>query len=101
MACRVAAVSRQAFDDWRARQAAGPSDAEVDEAHLVNAMVDIADDFDGTYGSPRMTVELANRGWSVNHKRVERLMADNRIVGVHKPAKVRTTDPRRGRPAAA
>jgi transposase InsO family protein len=93
MACRVAQVSRQAFTDWRARQAQGPTAAEVDEACLVNAMVDVADEFDGTYGSPRMTVELANRGWEVNHKRVERLMADNGIVGVHKPAKVRTTIP--------
>ena len=50
MACRVAQVSRQAFNDWRARQAAGPTDAEVDEAHLVNAMVDIAAEFDQTYG---------------------------------------------------
>lgn len=98
MACRVAAVSRQAFNDWRARHAAGATDAEVDEARLVNAMVDIAGDFDGTYGSPRMTVELANRGWSANHKRVERLMAVNRIVGVHKPPKVRTTIPAEAAP---
>jgi len=29
----------------------------------------------------------------VNHKRVERLMRNNGIVGVHEPAKVRTTIP--------
>jgi len=40
-----------------------------------------------------MTVELANRGHRVNHKRVQRLMAVHDIVGVHKPAKVRTTIP--------
>jgi len=50
-------------------------------------------EFDGTYGEPRMTVELANRGWAVNHKRVRRLMRVHGIVGVHKPAKVRTTIP--------
>lgn len=98
MACRVASVSRQAFNDWRARQAAGPSDADVDDARLVNAMVDIAEEFDQTFGSPRMTAELRRRGWRVNHKRVERLMADNGIVGVHKPAKVRTTIPAEAAP---
>lgn len=40
-----------------------------------------------------MTVALANKGTVVNHKRVERLMRVHGIVGVHKPAKVRTTIP--------
>jgi putative transposase len=38
-----------------------------------------------------MTSELVRRGIVVNHKRVERLMRQHGIVGVHKPAKVRTT----------
>ena len=49
--------------------------------------------FDDTYGQPRMTPELRERGFEVNHKRVERLMRQHGIVGVHKPAKVRTTIP--------
>ena len=48
---------------------------------------------DATYGEPRMTEELARRGRVVNHKRVRRLMRVHGIVGVHKPAKVRTTIP--------
>lgn len=93
MACRVAEVSRQAFYDWRLRTTYGPTDAEQVEAGLVEQMRDIHDEFDQTYGSPRMTVELSNRGTVVNHKRVERLMRVHGIVGVHKPAKVRTTIP--------
>ena len=93
MACGVAEVSRQAFYDWRLRATSGPSEAEHAEAVLVEAMRDIHDDFDETYGSPRMTVELSNQGHVVNHKRVERLMWVHGIVGVHKPAKVRTTIP--------
>jgi transposase InsO family protein len=31
-----------------------------------------------------MTPELRDRGWAVNHKRVERLMRVHGIVGVHK-----------------
>jgi hypothetical protein len=42
----------------------------------------------GTYGSRRVTHELRRRGWRVNHKRVERLMADHGIVG-HRPRRRR------------
>jgi transposase InsO family protein len=93
VACTVAEVSRQAFNDWRAKTAAGPTPAEREEAELVAEIRAIHDEFDSTYGSPRMTVELANRGRATNHKRVERLMRLHGIVGVHKPAKVRTTIP--------
>lgn len=93
VACQVAGVSRQAFYDWRARDAAGPSEADRVEASLVQEMREIHDEFDESYGSPRMTVELANRGFVVNRKRVERLMRHHGIVGVHKPARVRTTIP--------
>jgi transposase InsO family protein len=34
-----------------------------------------------TYGAPRVTAELRRRGWTANHKRVERLMRQNGIVG--------------------
>ncbi len=93
MACRVAQVSRQAFYDWRGQAAAGPTDAEIDEARLVEEIRVIHAEHDGTYGEPRVTPELAGRGWVVNHKRVERLMAANGIVGVHKAPEVRTTIP--------
>ncbi len=93
MACKVAEVSRQAFCDWRVRVAAGPTDAELAEAALVEEIRSIHDEFDRTYGEPRITEELTRRGRMVNHKRVERLMRIHGIVGVHKPAKVRTTIP--------
>jgi len=93
LACKIAEVSRQAFNDWRAKRAAGPTDAEVAEAVLVAAMREIHATSDATYGQPRMTPELVELGFTVNHKRVERLMRVHGIVGVHKPAKVRTTIP--------
>jgi putative transposase len=92
-ACRVAEVSTTAFDDWRRREAAGPTAAECAEAALVAAIREIHDETDGTYGEPRMTPELRDRGWAVNHKRVERLMRVHGIVGVHQPPRVRTTIP--------
>jgi transposase InsO family protein len=91
MAAKVAGVSRQAFWDWRQREAAGPTSAELAEVELVELMREIHAEHDGTYGVPRMCAELANRGRRVNHKRVERLMRAHGIVGVHKPARVRTT----------
>lgn len=90
-ACKVAEVSATAFNDWRRRQAAGPTEAELEEARLVAAIRAIHDEFDGTYGEPRKNPELRDRGWEVNHKRVERLMRTHGIVGVHKPPRVRTT----------
>jgi len=32
---QVAAVSRQAFNDWRKKRAGGPTDAEADEETLI------------------------------------------------------------------
>jgi putative transposase len=71
---QVAKVSRQAFHDWRARQAAGPTRAKVAEAALVAEIRQIHGESDQTYREPRITPELARRGRVVNHKRVARLM---------------------------
>jgi hypothetical protein len=63
----------------------GPQPAEQAQAELVAEIRTIHADSAGTYGSPRVTHELRRRGWRVNHKRVERLMAAHGIVG-HRPA---------------
>jgi len=92
-ACEAAEVSTSAYYDWLARSGA-PTEAEWDEALLVNEMHQVHDHLDDTYGSPRMTDELASRGMCVNHKRVERLMADNGIYARDgRRKKVRTTIP--------
>ena len=92
-ACEAAGVSTSAYGDWRRCGAAGPSPRDLEEARLVAEIKDVFDDSDGTYGEPRITPELRDRGWRVNHKRVERLMRIHGIVGVHKPPKLRTTIP--------
>ncbi len=93
MAAGVADVSRQAYYDWRAHEAAGPTAAELAEVELVELMREIHAEHDSTYGVPRMCAELVNRSRKVNHKRVERLMRAHGIVVVHKPTRVRTTIP--------
>jgi hypothetical protein len=70
----------------------GQPAAEQAEAELVAKIRTIHRESSGTYGSPRVTHELRRRGWRVNHKRVERLMATHGIVG-HRPRR------RRGRPS--
>ena len=92
-ACAAAEVSTSAYYDWLERSAA-PTEAERDEAIVVNEMWDIHHNHDDTYGSPRMTDELRRRGYDINHKRVERLQAANGIYAADgRRRKVRTTIP--------
>ena len=63
---------------------------ELAEAELVAVMREIHAESDATSGEPHVTTELARRGRVVNHEHVRRLMRHHGIVGVHKPAKVRT-----------
>ena len=90
-ACEVADVTRSSYYDWLERSEA-PTGADWDEAVLLNEIHLVHDHLDDTYGSPRMTAELRARGFCVNHKRVERLMAVN---GLHardaRRRRVRTT----------
>jgi transposase InsO family protein len=88
--CEVAGVSRAAYYDWKQHRDGFPTVAELAERRLVKEIEDIHDDSDGTYGSPRVTVELRKRGFVVNHKRTERLMRIHNIVG-YTPKKRRVT----------
>jgi putative transposase len=87
-ACRAAEVSRSAFYAWLER-GEGPTDAEWDEARLINQIRDIHAASDGTYGEPRMTAELADSGWVLNPKRTARLMREEGLVG-HRPRRRRS-----------
>lgn len=80
-ACKAAGVTRSAYYDWTASVAQGPSVAQRAEARLVAEIRRIHARSKGTYGAPRVTAELRRRGWSANHKRVERLMRTHGIVG--------------------
>jgi transposase InsO family protein len=55
--------------------------AQRAEASLVAEIRRIHARSKGTYGAPRVTAELHRRGWSANHKRVERLMRAHGIAG--------------------
>ncbi len=50
-----------------------------------------------SYGRPRITAELRRRGWTVNPKRVYRLMREDNLLCVRKRKYVVTTDSNHGR----
>ncbi|WP_190816453.1 IS3 family transposase [Saccharopolyspora pogona] len=88
--CRVLEVARSGFYAWLERGPARQTRA-AEEAELVEAIREVHGDSHGAYGSPRVTAELRSSGRSVNHKRVERLMRQQEIVGCHQRKRKRTT----------
>ena len=92
-ACEAAGVSTSGFYDWRAREAAGPTERQVAEAALVELMREIFDASDGNYGVPRMHVELRRAGLKINEKRVRRLMRLHGMAGRCRRRRCHTTFP--------
>lgn len=90
--CRVLEVSRSGFYRWLSAALGRAARAAADAA-LAADIKKIHAEFDGTYGSPRVTAELRDKGGRVNHKRVARVMRVFGIVGVRLRKKVRTTVP--------
>jgi putative transposase len=52
-----------------------------------------------SYGRPRITAELRRQGWTVNPKRVQRLMREDNLLCVRKRKFLATTDSSHGRKA--
>jgi len=96
--CRVLGVHRSAFYAWLAGAPAREAKA-AEEARIVAKIRDFHTASKGTYGSPRITVDLRDDGEIVNHKRVARLMREHDIVGLHLRRKKRTTIPDETTPA--
>ena len=91
--CRLALVSRAGFYRWH--NAPPVSDPDVG---LRGEIQRIAVEF-GCYGRPRMTAELRDRGWQVNHKRVRRIMREDNLLCLRKRKfVVATTDSNHSRP---
>ncbi|MFE9367154.1 IS3 family transposase [Streptomyces sp. NPDC006978] len=96
--CSVLGVSRSSFYYWR-RTAADRAARQVADARLVARIRAVRQESDGTYGAPRITVELREEnGEAVNHKRVARIMRTFGIEGVRLRRRHRATVPD---PAAA
>jgi len=78
--CALAQVSRASFyRDW-ARTAPGREETELRDV-IQRAVLSCR-----RYGYRRITAELRRQGWSVNHKRVLRIMREDNLLCLRKPA---------------
>ncbi len=77
--CRVLGCSKQAFYKWRANPV---TDRDWDDAHLINAAVDIHHD-DPEFGYRFIADELAEHGVVAGRNRVNRLCSQQRLWSVH------------------
>ncbi len=80
--CRVMKVSTSGFYAWRAQPC---SDRDLHDAYLTNTIVDIHRMSRRSYGSPRVHAELRlGQEMGCSRKRVERLMRQAGVAGIHR-----------------
>jgi len=97
MMCKVFKMRKSSYYKWLKN---GPSTRWQENEKLLVEIMDIFEESDGTYGSPRMTKELRARGWTVSLNRVAKMM---RAAGIRarKPRRfVVTTDSKHNYPVA-
>ena len=91
--CQLALVNRAGFYRWQ--NAPEEADRDLDPRDEIQR---IALEFP-YYGWPRITRELGNRGWRVNHKRVYRIMREDNLLCLRRRKfVVVTTDSNHQRP---
>ncbi|GAA4574396.1 hypothetical protein GCM10023176_41370 [Micromonospora coerulea] len=73
VACRALGVSESWFYKWRDRP---PTPRDDRRARLAAAVRKVFDDSGGTYGSPRIGIELREQGWQVSDNTVAQLMTE-------------------------
>nr|WP_307817062.1 IS3 family transposase [Micromonospora fiedleri] len=73
IACRALGVSESWFYKWRDRP---PTPRDDRRARLAAAVQKVFDDSGGTYGSPRIGIELRESGWQVSDNTIAQLMAE-------------------------
>ncbi len=87
VACRVMKVSTSGFYAWLAQPV---SDRDWADAQLTNTIVDIHRMSRRSYGSPRVHAELRlGQNLRCSRKRVERLMRQAGLTGIHRRRKGR------------
>jgi putative transposase len=86
--CRALGVSRSGFHAWAARP---PSKRAREDVLLLERIRELHAASRRTYGSPRIYRDLRADGVQVGRKRVERLMRKDRLSGVVKRRRGKTT----------
>ena len=95
--CQILKVARSSYYYWRSTATARAARHAADVA-LAGRIRAVHTATDGTYGAPRITVELRDTGMPVNRKRVARVMRRFGVQGLRLRRRTRTTIPD---PAAA
>jgi putative transposase len=96
LSCRALGLSESWFYKWRDRL---PTPRQQRRAELADAVRAIFDTSGGTYGSPRVTLDLWAAGWRVSENTVAKLMAELGLAG-RKPRRRRNLTRQGKRPAA-
>jgi len=91
-ATQLLSVSRCGFYKWLRHSKTRQVNA-IPDMDVRNEIQKIAVEFPA-YGYRRITAELRNRGYLMNHKRVLRLMSEDNLLCVRKDFKPKTTDSR-------
>ncbi len=94
--CRALGLSESWFYKWRDRR---PTVRQQRRADLAVKIREIFDASGGTYGSPRVTLELWAAGWQVGENTVAKLMAELGLAG-RKPKRRRSLTRQGKRPVA-
>ena len=94
--CRALGLSESWFYKWRDRR---PTPRQQRRAELAAKIREIFDASGGTYGSPRVTLDLQAVGWQVGENTVAALMAELGLAG-RKPKRRRSLTKQGKRPVA-
>lgn len=92
-ACHLVEVSRSGYIAWKDR---APKSDDFEE-EVRHALRKIAEEFP-YYGYKRMSKALQREGYNVNHKRIYRLMAEEKLLNKRKRSKPVTTQSNHGFP---
>jgi putative transposase len=96
--CATLAVSISGYRAWK--RGGAPDRTRLTDAQLLAVIRALHAQYKAAYGSPRMYLELRERGYRVSKERVERLMRENQIRARHKRRFKATTDSKHSLPVA-